>query len=153
MGGGRPPNPPGAWRHYFFVSRLDRERGGVGESVGLRPGDLGLLYFFSSAPNRPRGRGPYFIVGFYDNGGEVLLKREPTGSPGVRGIPGGVFASFCRREQKDVAHRPSLFHALWFSMRSCHKAQPVLWHILSPREERMQRDVRGAPPPNPPRGF
>ena len=59
-------------------------------------------------PN-PRGRSPLCIVGFYDNGGEVLLKREPTGSPGVRGNPGGVFASFCRRGQKEVAAHWTVF--------------------------------------------
>ena len=42
----------------------------------------------------PGAVAPYCIVGFYDNGGEVLLKREPTGSPGVRGNPGGVLLPF-----------------------------------------------------------
>ena len=59
-------------------------------------------------PN-PRGRSPLCIVGFYDNGGEVLLKREPTGSPGVRGNPGGGFASFFRRGKKEVAAHWTVF--------------------------------------------
>ena len=34
------------------------------------------------------------IVGFYDNGGEVLLKREPTGSLGSGGTPAAVLLPF-----------------------------------------------------------
>ena len=68
---------------------------------------------------KPGAAAPYCIVGFYDTAGEVLLKREPTGSPGVRGNPGGVFASFCRYElklgQKEVAAQSITF---WVGLRS-----------------------------------
>ena len=83
---------------------------------------------------RPKawGRGPLCIVGFYDNGGEILLKREPTGSPGVRGNPGGVFASFCRRGQKEVAAHWTVFcqNCVLYA-RTNHEA--VFLYALMPR--------------------
>ena len=50
-------------------------------------------------PN-PRGRGPLCIVGFYDNGGEVLLKREPTGSLGSGGTPAAFLLSFVAEDKR-----------------------------------------------------
>ena len=100
----------------------------------------------------PGAAAPLFIVGFYDNGGEVLLKREPTGSPGVRGNPGGVFASFCRYElklgQKEVAAQSITFLGrIAFFMRG-HTATKVwpVGHLLSSHEERRQRRAKGVPP-------
>ena len=62
----------------------------------------------------PGGLGPPNVYRrFFNSAGEVLLKREPTGSLGIRGYPGGVFASFCRYElklgQKDVAAHSMFF--------------------------------------------
>ena len=62
----------------------------------------------------PGGLGPPNVYRrFFNSAGEVLLKREPTGSLGVRGYPGGVFASFCRYElklgQKEVAAHSMFF--------------------------------------------
>ena len=118
------------------------------QAPGVR---LGAGLKTCGGPN-PRGRSPLFIFGFYDTAGEVLLKREPTGSLGVRGNPGGVFASFCRYElklgQKEVAAQSiSFLGRIAFFMRG-HIATKV-WpagHLLSSHEERRQRRAKGVPP-------
>ena len=109
---------------------------------------------------RPKswGRGPLCIVGFYDNGGEILLKREPTGSPGVRGNPGGVFASFCRRGQKEVAAHWTVFcqNCVLYA-RTNHEA--VFLYALMPRgtpflsAKKGEKEASGGNPLNPPGGF
>ena len=51
---------------------------------------------------RPKawGRVPLCIVGFYDNGGEVLLKREPTGSLGSGGTPAAFLLPFVAEDKR-----------------------------------------------------
>ena len=86
---------------------------------GLRPRGLGLLHFFSPAPNRsPGASGP---LGVWTSVQEIsyppiFTKRKSANFLGVRGNPGGVFASFCGYElklgQKEVARRPNPFNKL-----------------------------------------
>ena len=108
-------------------------------------------------PN-PRGRSPLCIVGFYDNGGEVLLKREPTGSPGVRGNPGGVLLPFSAVGKRKWPRIGQFFARIaffmrgqtmkpFFYMRSCRAAPP----FLTSRKGGKKR--QGAKPPEPPGGF
>ena len=110
---------------------------------------------------RPKswGRGPLCIVGFYDNGGEVLLKREPTGSPGVWGYPpAAVLLPFVAEDKRKWPRIGQFFVRIaffmrgqtmkpFFYMRSCRAAPP----FFPQRKGRKKR--QGAKPPEPPGGF
>ena len=108
-------------------------------------------------PN-PRGRGPLCIVGFYDNGGEILLKREPTGSLGSGGTPAAFLLSFVAEDKRKWPRIGQFFVRIaffmrgqtmkpFFYMRSCRAAPP----FLTSRKGGKKR--QGAKPPEPPGGF
>ena len=102
---------------------------------------------------KTRGRSPLCIVGFYDTAGEVLLKREPTGSPGVRGNPGSPFAHFWGSGQKWVARRPNPFNKLWFL---CTYAAIKHRCALAPPffpQRKGGKKRQGTKPPEPPGGL
>ena len=111
----------------------------------------------------PGGLGPPNVYRrFFNSAGEVLLKREPTGSLGVRGYPGGVFASFCRYElklgQKDVAA-----HSMFFLEGLCSLcADKPLYPSFSGlacgppsffARRKKAKTCQGASPPGPPGGL
>ena len=129
---------------------------------GLRPQGLGLPYFFSPAPNRsPGASGPLVVWTAVQEipYPPVFLKRKPANFLGDRGqSPRRLFASFLHAEKGCGRAFDSLFGRIAFFMRrhtenlffrSCHKAQAVLWHPLSWRQERGKRTVRGLSPLNP----
>ena len=109
---------------------------------------------------RPKawGRVPLCIVGFYDNGGEVLLKREPTGSLGSGGTPAAFLLSFVAEDKRKWPRIGQFFVRIaffmrgqtmkpFFYMRSCRAAPP----FLTSRKGGKKR--QGAKPPEPPGGF
>ena len=81
--------------------------------------EAGLLHFFSPAPNRsPGASGPLVVWTSVQEISypPIFTKRKSANFLGVRGNPGGVFASFCGYElklgQKEVARRPNPFNKL-----------------------------------------
>ena len=107
--GGNPLNPQ-VTLSIFFSGKSTRTILPKPTRIKRGPGAPGVrLCAGLKTCDGPKTRSPLCIVGFYYTAGEVLLKREPTGSPGVRGNPGGVFASFCRRGQKEVAAHWTVF--------------------------------------------
>ena len=76
---------------------------------------FGVAVFFSSEPNRsPGASGPLVVWTSVQEktAMPVFIKRKSADHPGcLGGYPGGVFASFCRRGQKDVAAHSMAFFA------------------------------------------
>ena len=105
-------------------------------------------------PN-PRGRGPLCIVGFYDNGGEILLKREPTGSLGSGGTPAAFLLPFVAEDKRKWPRIGRYFcqNCVLYA-RTNHEA--VFLYALMPRgtpfldvKKGGERSVRGHCPLNP----
>ena len=123
---------------------------------GLRPQGLGLLYFFSPAPNRsPGASGPLVVWTTVQEipYPPVFLKRKPANFLGAWGqSPRRLFASFLHAEKGCGRAFDGLFGRIAFFMRrqtenlffrSCHKAQAVLFRLsgLSPFRHDVQRAV------------
>ena len=111
----------------------------------------------------PGGLGPPNVYRrFFNSAGEVLLKREPTGSLGVRGYPGGVFASFCRYElklgQKEVAAHSMFFLEGLRSLCADNPPYPSFSGLACGppsffARRKKAKTCQGASPPGPPGGL
>ena len=100
---------------------------------GCGPG-LGAGCIFSALrPLQLRGPRAPLLYGrrFFNSAGEVLLKREPTGSPGVRGTPGAFLHPFVTGDKplypsfSGLACGPPSFFARRKKAKTCRGHRPL----------------------------
>ena len=93
--GATPPEPPGSLP-TFFLGKSTRTSLFKPAYIkkGRGPGIWDCCIFSAPRPIDPGAAAPILSLVFYGNGGEVLLKREPTGSPGSGETPAAFLHPF-----------------------------------------------------------